>query len=362
MIKEDVQILYFLNLFIKKGQDLIMLVSVIVPVYNVEKYLPECLDSLLKQSYTNIEVIMVDDGSKDKSGKICDFYATNYENFYVIHKVNAGLGMARNTGLEKIHGDYVTFLDADDYLDSDMIGILVGIIKEKKTDVCKTGFRRVDDNKSVIKEIKYVNQIFENDKVRLELLPRMIGSKPDCKDSIEMAVCAVLYNVEPIRKYNIRFPSERQLISEDLVFNIEYMQYVNKACTLEYIGYNYRYNPESLSTKYRSDRFDASKYFYLEIRKKLENLNYDRITMLRADRMFFIYTRMSIIQERRCISGKKWRKSLTAIKKICNDKILRNAIKNYPISKLGFRQKIFLLLIWYKLSYILIFLNEKEKF
>ena len=80
------------------------LISVIVPVYNVEKYLRQCLTSLVNQTYKNIEVVMVDDGSKDSSGLICDEYAINYQNFSVVHKKNAGLGMARNTGLDNIKG------------------------------------------------------------------------------------------------------------------------------------------------------------------------------------------------------------------------------------------------------------------
>lgn len=103
------------------------LISIIVPVYNVEKYLRHCLDSLLKQTYKNIEVIMIDDGSKDSSGQICDEYANKHENFCVIHKKNAGLGMARNTGLEYVHGEYITFLDSDDYLESAALNFYIEI-------------------------------------------------------------------------------------------------------------------------------------------------------------------------------------------------------------------------------------------
>ena len=96
-----------------------MLISVIVPVYNVERYLRECLDSLINQTYNDLEVIMVDDGSKDSSGKICDEYSEKYDNFKVIHKENAGLGMARNTGFEYIKGGYVTFVDSNLYTKPD---------------------------------------------------------------------------------------------------------------------------------------------------------------------------------------------------------------------------------------------------
>ena len=136
------------------------LVSVIVPVYNVEKYLRQCLDSLLEQTYKNIEVVMVDDGSKDSSGKICDEYAKKYENFYAVHKENAGLGMARNTGFEHINGEYVTFLDSDDYLENDCIEILYNTLLKQQVDMCKGGFKRVIDSGEVISKREYQNELF----------------------------------------------------------------------------------------------------------------------------------------------------------------------------------------------------------
>ena len=112
------------------------MITVIVPVYNVEKYIKECVDSLINQTYENIEIILVDDGSKDKSGTICDDYAATYDRIKVIHKKNEGLGFARNTGLRVAKGKFVTFIDSDDKADTDLVENLVkGIadaIKPKK--------------------------------------------------------------------------------------------------------------------------------------------------------------------------------------------------------------------------------------
>ena len=97
------------------------LISIIVPVYNVEKYLEKCVKTLMEQSYKNIEIILVDDGSTDSSGKLVDRLANNDARITVVHKKNAGLGMARNTGLDYATGKYVAFIDSDDYTDVNMI-------------------------------------------------------------------------------------------------------------------------------------------------------------------------------------------------------------------------------------------------
>ena len=100
------------------------LITVIVPVYNVEKYLRECIDSILAQTYPNVELILVDDGSKDNSGKICDEYATTNPNVIVIHSKNGGLSAARNKGLDKARGEFIMFVDSDDFIDSNTIDAL----------------------------------------------------------------------------------------------------------------------------------------------------------------------------------------------------------------------------------------------
>ena len=111
------------------------IISVIVPVYNVMNYLKQCLDSIIQQTYTNLEIILVDDGSTDQSGSICDVYKDKDSRITVIHKKNGGLSDARNTGLNICNGDYISFVDSDDYLSPYFYEILMGVAKKKNCDI-----------------------------------------------------------------------------------------------------------------------------------------------------------------------------------------------------------------------------------
>lgn len=110
-------------------------VSIIIPIYNVEKYLTKCVESVINQTYSNIEIILVDDGSPDKCGQICDEYAKKDKRIQVIHKKNGGLSDARNKGIEKSTGDYLFFLDSDDFIEKDTIEFLTKILEENNADL-----------------------------------------------------------------------------------------------------------------------------------------------------------------------------------------------------------------------------------
>ena len=329
------------------------MISVIVPIYNVDKYLKECIDSIINQTYKDIEIILVDDGSTDESGKICDDYKKKNNNIKVIHKKNNGLGFARNSGMEIMTGEYVTFVDSDDYIESNLLEKMLSETKKYNLDICKTGFQRIDDNHNKFQITSYKNEMFNNDEVKKNLLPRMIGSSPEHKDSIEMCVWGVLYKTDIIKKYGIKFPSERELISEDLVFNINYLQHAKRALTSSMVGYNYRYNMNSLTKKYKEKRFDMCKVFYNTIKEVLIDYQYTQDTIYRLDRMFFINLRMCISQEKPSVSHKNKKEILSSINKICNDEQVKKIISEYPVQKLGFKQKMFIKLIDNKSSYIL---------
>ena len=124
------------------------LISVIVPCYNVEEYLPKCIESILSQTYRNLELFLVDDGSPDRSGEICDEYAVRDKRIKVIHKENGGLSDARNAALDVMTGEYVTFVDSDDYVAPDYVELLYKLIAENDVRLSVTGFRTFAENTS----------------------------------------------------------------------------------------------------------------------------------------------------------------------------------------------------------------------
>lgn len=129
------------------------LISIIIPVYKVEKYLEKCIQSVINQTYKNLQIILVDDGSPDNCGKICDEYAQKDHRIEVIHKSNGGLSDARNKGLEIAKGEYIGFVDSDDYIESDMYEVLYNLLKQYNADVSICNFYTVSQGKIAIKNV-----------------------------------------------------------------------------------------------------------------------------------------------------------------------------------------------------------------
>lgn len=127
------------------------LISIIIPVYKVEKYLEKCIQSVINQTYENLQIILVDDGSPDNCGKICDEYAKKDHRIEVIHKSNGGLSDARNKGLEIAKGEYIGFVDSDDYIEADMYEVLYNLLKQYNADVSICNFYTVSQEKIAIK-------------------------------------------------------------------------------------------------------------------------------------------------------------------------------------------------------------------
>ncbi len=136
------------------------LISVIVPIYKVEKYLARCVKSIRNQTFTDIEIILVDDGSPDKCGEMCDAYARKDERVRVIHKANGGLSSARNVGIDEAKGEYLAFIDSDDWMDADMLEILHRIAQEKNADIVECSFRNIYNDR-IIEETACTAQIIE---------------------------------------------------------------------------------------------------------------------------------------------------------------------------------------------------------
>ena len=325
-------------------------VSVIIPVYNTEEYVKQCINSVLNQTYVPDEIILIDDGSTDNSSRICDEYGNKYSQIKVIHKENEGLGMARNTGLSVAECEYVMFLDSDDYINEDMVEKLYVASENNKIDLVKSGFIRTDLSGNPIEERRYhEDRLYDKPEIEKDLLPRILGSLPNKHDSFEMGVTCSLLRRETIIENKILFPSERELISEDLVFNVHFMNLIHNAKLIKYCGYMYRTNPNSLTIKFRPDRFEATKRLYLYVRNMIVNLNIGNNSELRWDKTFLIYLWMSIKQEK----GNNYFSSKQRIVKICSDKVTREVIQHYPVRYLEVKQRIFALLIKNNMSIVL---------
>ena len=232
-------------------------VSIIVPIYNVEKYLRQCLDTIIDQTLREIEIILVDDGSTDSSLTICKEYEQKDNRIKLIHKENEGLGYTRNRGLQEATGEFVGFIDSDDWIELDMFEKLYQTAIENKADTC-------------LGNIKGKKLIFEGNEVKQQLLPKMMGARYDGTDYYGMSVCRGIHQLELIKRYNIQFPSERELISEDIIFDISYYSIAKKVVILQQHFYHYRENLTSLTKKYRPDRLELYKRLYLEEKKQVK--------------------------------------------------------------------------------------------
>ena len=234
-------------------------VSVILPIYKVEKYLDRCMHSLLNQTLKDIEIIMVDDGSPDNSPTMCDQYAKEDSRVKVIHKQNAGLGFARNSGLEIATGDYIAFVDSDDFVSVTAFEILLKVALEENADYVMCGYKSVRNN-ICVSEHKDVNQ-----KMVMEVpdcynvLRGMIGIDPDSEYSYRhnYSVWHGIYKSTLFTEGGIRFCSERDLISEDLIFHLSLIPLCRKIVIIPDLLYNYCLNDNSLTTTYRKGRFEA---------------------------------------------------------------------------------------------------------
>lgn len=216
-------------------------ISIIVPVYNSEKHITQCVDSILGQTFSNFELILVDDGSSDKSGSICDYYVSKDERVKVIHQHNSGVSAARNAGLEASKSRYVTFVDSDDYvLDCFLSSLYSAITKRANIDMAYCGY--------IIQKNGNCDIISYKSKSYLDILgmkEALCGSKL----LIRCSPWGKLYNAEIIRHNNIHFDPSLSL-SEDRLFIYNFLRYSRGVATTSVIGYIYNsYSPTSLKHK-----------------------------------------------------------------------------------------------------------------
>lgn len=250
------------------------LISVIVPVYNVERYLRRCIESVLNQTYKEIELILIDDGSTDTSPMICDEYVGKEKNVKVIHKINGGVASARNIGINNASGKYICFLDSDDILPSDSVELLYNAIKEKKAEYV-AGICSINESKKVKNPINE-EKIIDLEKDSRSLLEYITNSG-------SYSPYAKMYSSDIIKNNNLYF-AENLKCSEDALFIRDYMRYCTRIAIIPEIVYYYNtFNESSLSKK----GYEEFCEYFVEKLKSLEKLC-DRLSIEESEKKKFI--------------------------------------------------------------------------
>lgn len=223
-------------------------ISVVIPVFNSGIYLRQCLDSVINQTWKNLQIICVDDGSSDSSSDILNEYALKDRRILVLRKENEGVSVARNTALQYTTGEYIMFVDSDDWIELDTVEYALQSAKEHNADVVMWSYIRELGNESRKKYIFNHDIVFEEPYVKEYLYRRMVGpygeeiKKPENMDSL-CPIWNKLYRGELIRKYTINFYDIREIGTyEDGLFNLEFFLHSKKAIFIEKYFYHYRRN------------------------------------------------------------------------------------------------------------------------
>ena len=272
-----------LEKYTKRGIRMNDLITVIIPVYNVEPYLDRCMQSILKQTYKNLEIILVDDKSKDKSNAMCLEYLSD-SRVIVEHGIGEGLSGARNSGLNIAHGKYVVFVDSDDYAELTMIENLYNCLVNNNADTAIGGFRRAVGSDIEIRENKFAGKVyFGHDSIMNNVLKKMLAS--DGHDHIEMSVWKSIFSLDIIQENNLRFPDKKYLC-EDIIFDFGYFSCAQRVAMSDDTGYCYCLNGESLSQMYQKNKFERISFQASEMRRLAKEVNFDEEAFLRIDNFY----------------------------------------------------------------------------
>ena len=251
-------------------------ISIVVPVFNVEDYLKKCIDSLLAQSFRNWEIILVDDGSTDASGRLCDEFAREYPNVRVIHKTNGGLASARNQGLCHARGEYVAFVDSDDYVDPDTYEVLHRKCRDSKPDILNYGYRKVCNGRVLLEEYAvFPEGEYDYRQIQNRILPDSIAREKAFDQvnlPVQLSACMCIYRREFLKKHGIVFESERLVLCEDWLFNIRCLCRAEAMVILHNCFYNYVTRKTSLSQSYKPDSYERRQRLFLRYREELEKI------------------------------------------------------------------------------------------
>ncbi|MBE7065540.1 MAG: glycosyltransferase family 2 protein [Ruminococcaceae bacterium] len=326
-------------------------VSVVVPIYKVEKYLDRCVQSLFNQTYENLEIILVDDGSPDNCPAMCDEYAKADSRVTVVHKPNGGLPDARNAGMDVATGDYLLFVDSDDWIEPQTVAELAQIIEEQNVDFVT--FKAVWDGRPGIpdgtpctyeKSRELGLGYYDSDRIKKEIYPRVLVT-PDLYYGPILAAWSSFYSMAFLNKNGIRFDKEIKY-SEDSLFSARVTCAAKSLYAHNGCYYHYCFNGDSISQSFHADLWDVEKLrqsFFVKYFGNRTDFNID----VQLKRMA-IFSVLCSISEWHYIKDKSEQRKY--INSIFNDPFTINAMKNIKYAQVPIKKRILLYMIKFKMT------------
>ena len=316
------------------------LVTIVVPIYNVEKYLDRCLNSIVAQTYKNLEIILVDDGSPDQCPQMCEEWKVKDSRITVVHKANAGLGMARNTGIDYATGEYIFFFDSDDYIALDTVEKCICKAQATQSDTVLYGRNEVYPDGSVKKiDNQIPKPVYQGEEIVNVLLPGLYTYG----FGYGVSAWSKMFCMRIIRDHNLRFWSEREVISEDAFFCLDYFAKSSRVALIEDKLYFYFKNDKSLSRSYRADRQQRNDEFVLKAMQKVRELRLPKTVLGHLEARYQMYSLAAMKLTAAADMPSHQKKS--ELRKIYKDQTLRNTI-TWDVLRRGTRSiAVFMLLI-----------------
>ncbi|MBW3078677.1 glycosyltransferase family 2 protein [Bifidobacterium simiiventris] len=308
-------------------------ISIIVPVYNVENYIDDCVNSILSQGNHDIEIILVDDGSTDSSGDICDRIKNTNSLVSVVHKTNGGLSSARNLGLKYAKGEYVFFVDSDDYIVEGSLKALCECIDNNNhPDVIKFNYIRYDkkNNKKYTVNSSIEKTFYPNQKsIYSSVIPQLLapGSLLSTGATYGVSVWSHIYKKDLLDKNKIVFVSEREISSEDILFNFQVLRLAETYIAINNSVYVYILRNGSLTQKYIPDKFQKKKLLYRKLREEIIANGYNEL--LKYVDLYFLRASYYDCIANECNKNPKLIASLLNVRDIIGDSDFQRCLRCY---------------------------------
>ena len=332
-------------------------VSIVIPVYNMEQYLDRCMESVLAQTLTNIEIILVDDGSSDRSADMCDSYAKKYpQKVVVLHKENGGLTSAWKAGSKLARGRYTGYVDSDDYINPDMYEKLFARITQENADIACCGLHHVYENNSHKEwddQMEFPMDVFSPDELKNTMFPILINDGSFMGRHLHPNRVTKLVRTDLVLK-NLDLCSDSVSIGEDFQFSLCMFLDAKKVVILkDFLPYNYYMNDSSMTMRYDSSYMNKIKIMKENLlRISRQKNNFDFETQIWND-----FLCLTVLHVKGGIYKKKtapYSEHRSDMKSVCTDSDVVHALSVYDMPKLTAAEKLFLFFMKHHL-YFLIF-------